>query len=61
MIAGIRQSFHGVVSAVASGNFPKAPIAIVAIVLRPAMTNVAGIPVRVATRPHMALPAAKPP
>jgi hypothetical protein len=61
MIAGSRQWFHGVVSAIASGNFLKAHMAIVASVLKPAITSVAGMPMRVATTPQVALPAAKPP
>jgi hypothetical protein len=50
-----------VVSAIASGNFLKAHMAIVASVLKPAITSVAGMPMRVATTPQVALPAAKPP
>ncbi len=60
-IAGIRQWFHGLTSAVVSGNRIHNPNAAVAMVPMPAQTTAVSMLVRVASAPHSALPAASPP
>ena len=60
-MAGIRQWFHGLTSAVVSGSFARTPSAAVATMPTPAQSSACWMPARAATAPQTALPAASPP